>query len=261
MKIISVILCFVVLFFISCSKDNPVSYNPSVSGPLSVEFDNIAGSDDLHLISGMYTNVSGEHFSVTKLKYYVSNFSFVRADGTVYTVPQDSCYFLIDESDESSHEPTLNLPEGEYRAINFILGVDSLHSTLDKNLRPGILNPDTHDDMYFGVDSGYVFFNLEGNSNSSPTGTFEYHLGGYGGSTVPVINNIKKISLDLTQRGMPQVKRGKETNIHLMIDVLKFFDGDMLISISGDPEIGFEQRSVDASNNLPAMIDHDHTEN
>jgi len=249
------------LLLVSCSKNNQPTFDPSLSGPLSVEFDNIAGSQDLELENGSYTNSQGEHFSVGKLKYYVSNFSLVRADGTVYTVPQDSCYFLIDESDESTHEPLLSVPEGEYRAINFIIGVDSLHSTMDKNLRPAILNPDTHEDMYFGPDSGYVFFNMEGNSSSSPEGKFEYHLGGYGGPTVPVINNIKKISLDLTQRGMPQVKNRKETNIHLMVDVLKFFSGTTDIRISQEPVIGFEQKSVNAANNLPGMIDHDHTEN
>jgi hypothetical protein len=102
---------------------------------------------------------------------------------------------------------------------------------------------------------------MEGQSAASATGNFAYHIGGYGGLTTPVINNIKTIRLDLTQRGVPQVKSGKETNIHLMIDVLKMFDAVNTISITAHPIVMFEPYSTTVAGNLPAMFNHDHTEN
>src|ERR1700712_5641631 len=100
-------LLFITAFFVvissACSK-NDNKFNASIKGDLSVEFDNIVGASDLQLDSGIYTNNSGETFTVKKLAYYVSNFSFTKSDGSVYTIPQDSSYFLIDESDESTHE-------------------------------------------------------------------------------------------------------------------------------------------------------------
>src|SRR3954470_24016811 len=95
------ILCATVtaiILFASCKKDDPPLYDVNVKSELSVEFDNIAGSSDLQLNTGSYTNSSGESFTVTKVKYYVSNFSFTTAYNGTYTVPKDSCYFLIDES-------------------------------------------------------------------------------------------------------------------------------------------------------------------
>src|SRR4051794_27212444 len=100
------ILCATIsatILFASCKKDDTSLFNKDVKSDLSVEFDNIAGSSDLQLNTSTYINSSGESFTVTKLKYYVSNFSLTNTDGTVFTVPQDSCYFLIDESNEDTH--------------------------------------------------------------------------------------------------------------------------------------------------------------
>jgi hypothetical protein len=252
-----------IILFASCNKDNEAGYNPSVNGELTVEFDNIAGSADLALNTAKYTNNSGEKFTVTQLRYYVSNFSLVRTDGTVYTIPQDSCYFLIDESDPSTHEPLLNVPEGEYKTLSFMVGVDSLRSTMDFSQRTGVLDTTSDGgDMYWDLNRGYIFFNIEGSyATGSTEGTYKYQIGGFGGYSSPTFNNIKKLTLDLTQRGTPKVKAGKETNIHLMVDILKFFNGKSTLSIASDPTVMFNDFSVQLADNLPAMFEHDHTEN
>jgi hypothetical protein len=263
MKPVYSIILLAILVFGSCSKNNAPAYNSSVKSGLSVEFDNIAGSSDLQLNTGSYTNSSGETFTVTKLRYYVSNFVLTAADGTVYTVPQDSCYFLIDESDPSTHEPLLQVPEGEYKSISFIVGVDSLRSTLDISQRTGVLDPTaTGGDMYWSWNSGYIFLKMEGNSPAAGAmGGYMYHIGGFGGLSSPTINNIKKISLDLTARGTPKVKTGLEPNIHLMVDILKLFDGSSKVSIAATPMVMFDPYSTTIANNYTAMFRHDHTEN
>lgn len=253
-----------VVLFASCKKDSEPAYNTAVKADLSVEFDNIVGGADLQLATGTYTNASGEAFTVTKLKYYVSNFVLTNMDGTQYTVPQDSCYFLIDESDESTHEPVLHVPEGEYKTISFLLGVDSLRSTQDISLRTGVLDPTAEGgDMYWGWNSGYIFFKMEGTSPvSTQTGhAFYYHIGGFGGYSSPTINNIKRITLDLTERGTPKVKAGKETNIHLLVDISKVFTGTANVSIADKSMVMFADYSTVIADNYSNMIRHDHTEN
>ena len=261
MRRLSIAAISVIILFASCKKDDAPVYNNNVRGELSVEFDNINGSSDLFLNTGSYTNSSGETYKVTKLKYYVSNFSFTKTDGTVYTVPQDSSYFLVDES-TGEDQVVLNVPEGEYSNVTFLLGVDSLRNTMDITQRTGVLDPTAEGaDMYWGWNSGYIFFKMEGTTSASADGVFQYHIGGFGGYSSPTINNIKTISLDLTERGMPQVKAGKETNIHLMIDVAKFFDGVNTISLAANPLIMFDPYSTVIADNFPGMFRHDHTEN
>jgi hypothetical protein len=252
------------LFFTACKKENTSPYNGTQEAELSVEFDNIAGSSDLQLNTGVYTNASGEKLTVTKLKYYVSNFVLTNTDGTIYTVPQDSCYFLIDESNEDTHEPMLHVPEGEYKTLSFVVGVDSLRSTMDISKRTGTLDPTAEGgDMYWGWNSGYIFFKMEGTSPASTSmgNTFMYHVGGFGGYSSATINNLKTITLDLTARGTPKVKAGKETNIHLMVDILKMFTGSSNISIATTPMVMFSDASIGIANNYTAMFRHDHTEN
>ena len=264
MKRILLSVASFIILFASCKKDDSSPYNNDVKANLSVEFDNIAGSSDLQLNTGSYTNSSGEAFTVTKLKYYVSNFILTKTDGTVYTVSQDSSYFLIDEGDGTSHSPVLHVPEGEYKTLSFVVGVDSLRNTMDISERTGVLDP-TGDggDMYWGWNSGYIFFKIEGTSPVSTLdgNAFMYHIGGFGGYSAATINNIKTITLDLTARGVPQVKAGKETNIHLMVDILKLFDGPTQLSIAQNPMVMFNDYSVNIANNYTAMFRHDHTEN
>jgi hypothetical protein len=253
-----------VIAFSSCKKNNGSPYNSNIKADLSIEFDNIAGSSDLELNTGTYTNNSGENFTVTKLKYYVSNFVFTNVIGTVYTVSQDSCYFLIDEANEDTHEPVLHVPEGEYKTLSFIVGVDSLRSTMSAGERTGVLDPTGEGaGMYWDLNSGYIFFKMEGTSPASPLpgNYFAYHIGGYGGYNTGTFNNIKTLTFDLAQRGKPQVKAGKETNIHLMIDVIKMFSGTNTISIAAHPEVMFDTYSATIAGNFVDMFRHDHTEN
>ena len=250
------------LLFASCKIENNTSYNTNAKSELSVEFDNIAGSADLLLNTGSYTNALGEAFKVSKLKYYVSNFSFTKTDGTTYTIPQNESYFLIDESKTDSRSAAFQVPEGEYKTLTFTIGVDSLRSTKDISERTGTLDP-TGDggDMYWGWNSGYIFFKMEGSSLASPDGSFMYHIGGFGGYNSTTLNNIKTITIDLSERGNPQVKQGKEANIHLMVDILKMFNGATNISIATNPMVMFDPVSTTIANNYVNMFRHDHTEN
>jgi hypothetical protein len=129
------------LFAASCRKSKLTAFDKNVNADITVEFDNIVGAEDLHLNTGTYKNTAGETFTVTKLKYYVSNFIFTNSDGNSFTVPQDSCYFLVDESDISTYKPRIRLPEGEYRTLTFTIGVDSLRNTMDISKRTGVLDP------------------------------------------------------------------------------------------------------------------------
>ena len=263
MKRIFIPVAALALALTACKKDNAPAYNKQLKAELSVEFDNIAGETDLQLNSGTYTNASNEPLTITKLKYYVSNFVLTNNDGTVYTVPQDSCYFLIDESDESTHEPVLEVPEGEYKTVSFTVGVDSLKSVKDISKRQGVLDPTADGgDMYWGWNSGYIFFKMEGTSAAAAMGgTFMYHIGGFGGYSSPTINNLKTITLDLTARGTPKVKTGKQTNIHLLVDILKMFTGSSNVSIAENSMVMFSDYSVNIANNYATMFSHDHSEN
>lgn len=264
-RILSLAILSIVLFS-SCKKDATAEYNSTLKGKISVEFDNIVGSQDLQLNTGSYTNSSSQVYKVTKLKYYVSNFKFTNVDGSVYTVPQDSSYFLIDESDINRREAAFKIPEGEYKTLSYTLGVDSLRNTMDISKRTGDLDPTgIASDMYWGWNSGYIFFKLEGTSSAvtSMGGVFQIHVGGFGGYSSATANNLKNITLDLTTRGNAKVKASNatETNIHLMADINKVFTGTNTISLATTNMVHSIPLGVPVAANFGGIFTHDHTEN
>ena len=264
MKHILILSTAAIFLFSSCKKDSAAEYDPNVKADLSVEFDNIAGTADLQLNTGSYTNAAGQAFNVTKLKYYVSNFKLTNTDGNVFTLPQGESYFLIDESVAASHSTVLSVPEGEYKSISFVLGIDSLRNTMDVSQRTGVLDVSAAAaDMYWTWNSGYIFFKMDGTSPAitGMGGVFQYHVGGFGGYTSATTNNLRTITLDLTSRGTPKVKAGKETNIHLMVDVLKALNGSTNMNFTTTAMVHSPAAAVPIANNYVNMISHDHTEN
>lgn len=256
------------LLMASCKKEKTVPDNSNELAPLSVEFDNIVGGQNLQLNTGSYENSKGETFSISKLQYFISNIKVTTTNGEVYTVPQDSSYFLINENDVDTRFAKVNVPVGDYSKIDFTLGVDSLRSTTDISERQGVLDPSgsMEDGMYWGWNSGYIFFKLEGISPEAPVdpsgqNKFRYHIGGFGGYDAPTINNIKTFSIDLNEGGVAKVRTGREANVHLMADILKVFDGATQLSIAENPTVMFSAFSVNIANNYTGMFRHDHTEN
>lgn len=264
------------LLLSGCAKKADVApdYNTDNLAPFSVEFDNIVGEKTLAFnnTASPYTNAAGEKFTVSLVQYFISNIKVSKADGTTYTVKQDSSYFLIKGADRATRFAKVKVPEGDYTKLTFTLGVDSLRSTMDISKRTGVLDPagGMDDGMYWGWNAGYIFFKLEGNSNvisddvnGDPTGKkqFKYHIGGFGGYSAPTINNIKTIMLDLTTAGIAKVRQDRQSNVHLFVDLMKVFNGKNSFSIAAHPNVMFSDYSVNVAANLTELFRHDHTEN
>ncbi|RZL48015.1 MAG: hypothetical protein EOP00_10330 [Pedobacter sp.] len=275
----TLLLICTILILASCAKkeDAAPEFKEENLAPFSIEFDNIVGDRTFSInnTSSLYTNAAGEKFSISMLQYFISNIKVATADGKIYTVPQDKSYFLINGADKTTRFTKVEVPEGDYTKVTFTLGVDSLRSTMDLSKRTGVLDPAVgggHDagGMYWGWNSGYIFFKCEGNSNvisddvnGDPTGKkqFKYHIGGFGGYSAPTINNIKTITVDLATGGIAKVRKDRQSNVHLFVDVMKIFNGKNAFSIAAHPNVMFSDYSVNIAANLNEMFKHDHTEN
>lgn len=267
------------LMSIACSKeDSPTpEFEEENLAHLSVEFDNIVGERTLVLnnTASPYRNAAEEPFTISMLQYFISNIKVTTAQGNVYTVNQDSSYFLIKGNDKATRFAKVRVPEGDYTNLSFIVGVDSLRSTMPVDKRTGVLDPAAGGGMedagmYWGWNSGYIFFKMEGKSdvvsndaNGDPTGNkqFKYHIGFFGGYSAPTINNIKVINVDLRTGGIAKVRKDRQSNIHLFVDVMKVFNGKNSFKIQENPNVMFSDFSSKIAANLLDLFRHDHTEN
>ena len=248
-------------------EENPGFQQLKVNSSLTIYFDNVAGNDELKLEGLDYKNAAGESFSVSQLQYFISNIRLIKTDGTGYTVPQESSYFLVRESDPATQKINLQVPEGDYKQVEFVLGVDSVRNTMDISRRTGVLDPASSMDngMYWGWNSGYIFLKMEGNSSAAPEDPagrkkFRYHIGGFGGYSAPTINNIKQVTVELL-KGPAHADPAKTTLIHLKADILKVFDGPVKVHIAEHPSVMFSQFSKNIANNYSRMFSHYRTEN
>ena len=247
--------------FLACQTNEPQA---AESGEFTLSFLNVAGGQPLTLGS-TYRNASGESFTPTTFNYFVSNIRLTRANGTDYVVPQDNSYFLVKQADSTSSVINLkNVPADDYKALSFVVGVDSLRSTMDVSKRTGVLDPaGDHtgaNGMYWSWNSGYIFMKLEGTSPSAPvdaTGknNFRYHIGFFGGRDTKTINNLKTVTVPFGA-DMLTVERNRTAGVQVRTDVLKIFDGSTPISIKAYPEVMVSPFSVSVANNYAAMFSY-----
>lgn len=252
------VIALAALFTItSCDKDKLKG-----KGPVTLHFDNRAGSADFAFLTN-YTNAAGEELQFTTFKYYVSNFVLVKADGSEYVLPQETTYHLLNEANSSSLEFTLtDIPAGEYTKLKFIVGVDSLRSTMDVASRTGDLDPaGAGADMYWSWNSGYIFYKIEGTSPASTQmgNMFMYHVGGYGGYSTPSTNNIRTIQL--TAPSTITAGEGHAPEVHIYADVLEAFKTPTSYSIASGAMVHMPASASVIADNYADMFKIDHVHN
>jgi hypothetical protein len=244
------------LSLISCGDDSETT-----TGKMEIEFDNVAGEQDLVLntTDEPYTNAAGESYRVTTLRYYISNIKLKRSDGTVYEDPLASDgstgYYLIDESDAASQTISLqNIPEGDYTEVTFTIGVDA--AKVAEGAQTGPLDPGAG--MFWSWDSGYIFVKLEGTSSysSDPDHYILYHVGGYKDPN----NNIKIKTCGMGSE--PARVRGDHTpKVHIIADIQAFFAAPNEISFAGSPVRHSPASNKVVAENYMSTFEVDHVHN
>jgi hypothetical protein len=189
--------------FFSCKKDPKLSElshhseETHATNDVLVRFTNVMGNSVLELVEDVpytptttvYFNANNDTFSVSTLRYYISNVRLKKADGTYYTEVES--YHLIDASDTTNKGSfTLkNVPADNYISIEFLLGVDSARNC--SGAQTGAL--DATNDMFWDWNQGYIFFKFEGYSTKAPPNTqhnVTFHVGGFSGQ----YNSITKFN-------------------------------------------------------------------
>lgn len=183
---ISAFLYLVMLFIFvgGCKKkEEELPADEKTYGNIVLQFKHFVGDSALVYSSKEYINVLGQPYSVSKLKYYVSNIKLVKPAGGKTEV---SGYYLLEHSNTSTSNIYIgSVATGTYVGVEFNIGVDST-TTVSGN-HTGALSHTNG--MFWNSTDGFIFLKMEGSSVESPTGNFQFDIGGY---SAPV-NNFKKI--------------------------------------------------------------------
>lgn len=221
------------------------------SGRLHLNFNHLFNGKKVAFDS-TYFNAHGEDVKFTTINYFISNISLIGPDGSIYTVPQDSSYFILRHTPDTDQRTIVlkDIPAGEYSSVRFTIGVDSLRNTMSIDKRTGNLDVgEGARGMYWVWNSGYIFFKLEGISSVSPEkmkNRFTYHIGGFGGYRTRTINSIRERELKFSPFIIDKMNiRSLEVNVNLD----KFFSGPFNLKISEKPNVMWGQESEKIADN------------
>ena len=176
---------------------------------LNLVLEHVIDGRALYLDTAVYFNALQQPFSVSKCKYYLGNPVLLAAAGPDF---HSNTYYLADvEEDPTLSFPLQKIPPGQYRALQFTLGVDSLQNC--SGVQSGVLDPENA--MFWAWNTGYIFLKLEGTApaSKSPGHFFEFHIGGFRSPH----NCIRTITLPFEQ--VMDLQAGARNELRLRVNL------------------------------------------
>lgn len=260
LKNIAAVVAIAISLF-SCSNDEEII---SGEGNLKLEFDNTYGTANF-AFNTEYTNSNGEKVKATQLKYIVSNIVLTKADGTTFTYPKSSSYFIVDEATTASQILNLaNIPAADYTSVKFGIGVDRAQWELGATGQGDFLAAAQTAGMTWNWTGGYKFVAFEGNATSATLTTprnYRVHTGKV------VVNNVETYNYAEITIPFPSVAKVRTTitpQVHIIADAKKIVDGDNKIAVttgtSGDIMGGDRLALIMANVSKMFTIDHVHND-
>lgn len=201
-------LFLLLVFAAGCQKDGK---DETATGTIKISLQHQVNSQPLVLATNTYTNASGEQFTVTTFKYYLSNFSFTNTDGSVVKFPGK--YYLVNEAVSESKTISINkVPLGDYKSVSFTVGVDSVRNV--SGAQTGALEP--LNGMFWSWNSGYIMAKFEGTSPVSVANdhSLVFHIGGFKGE----YNSLRNVTIATAGINVPA-----KAHITLVADAAKWF--------------------------------------
>ncbi|RYY48454.1 MAG: hypothetical protein EOO06_10245, partial [Chitinophagaceae bacterium] len=159
------------LFLAALAGNCPMWGTAQQNAELIIKFNLVANNKPIVIADSNYYTAFDEPYKLSRLKFYVSNVSV----GDEKKVDRYSNVFLIDAGGLDS--ATITIRSQTYSQVSFNLGVDSILNC--SGAQDGDLDP--LNGMFWTWNSGYIFFKLEGYSDSSRADLqrIEQHVGGY----------------------------------------------------------------------------------
>ncbi|WP_201987503.1 MbnP family protein [Hymenobacter rubidus] len=232
-----------------CSKDVAVPQTEFTlhmdNGVATTSTAGITTFNSLVLGTGAYKNANGDDFTVSTLRYYISNVTLKKGDGSSYAVPNS--YFLVDQSNADTQDLTMTgVPVGDYTGISFVVGVDSARSKAGNFT--GVLNADKG--LLWTMNGVNEFINLElkGNSPQARTGALTFHIAGYIHSTT---NTIRTVTVPFPSTNL-LIRTDHSPEVHMQVDIAKMFSGPTKIKFADTYNVMGGAPAVQIANNIQA---------
>ncbi len=233
-----------VLAIISCKEDDN-----TIVGAVNLNFSNTINDEPIVLNTGSYTNQSNETYTISELKYIVSNIVLIKENGDEFKYPVSESFFVINEEvSESKGLNLTNISSGEYTKIKFGIGVDQSKYPLEgANFVPTA----EENGMIWSWSSGYKFIKFEGSftlEGETTTEDFLLHIGSHG----EALDNYKEVTIDLSST--LTIEDDTTSTISIQADVAKIFDSINTHSLEIQKDVQVDPTSPLLAENVSTMF-------
>lgn len=140
-------------------------------GNLTININHVFDNEALKLAPQSYVTNSLDTIRFTRLAYYITNVTLTTVAGTQVNLGNANLISFIPPNQNTF--TINNIPEGHYKSISYLIGVDSIRNT--GGLQEGDLDPNFG--MFWVWNTGYVFVRLNGRFGYRETG-FSFDIGG-----------------------------------------------------------------------------------
>ena len=215
-----ILLTFAILVFNACKKDEvPQDNMPKNTVQVNFAFHHRVGSSDLQFDTIVYENAFGNQYSVSTLKYIVSDITFNKSDGTSFKLDDEH---YVDARDENTFLfiPRDKVTAGEYSSISFLLGLNE-----EKN-KYGLFPdpPENNMEWPLPLGGGYHYMKLEGKHRvDTDTLNYQAHTGATMGN-----QNFVEVHLPITGLNVT----GSEMTIGIKMDINHWWDNPNMLDLS-----------------------------
>lgn len=226
----SLLIFLLAIEFTSCKKDEDKTTLPTDSVQVNFTFNHRVGSAELQFDTIIYENAFGNIYSVSTLKYIISDFTFHKTDGTSFKIDDEH---YVDARDENTllFTPGDKVAPGTYNSISFIFGLNEEKNVLGLFPNP----PENNMEWPLPMGGGYHYMKLEGKHNLSGTiNNFQAHTG-------PTMGAMNYIEITLPVSDL--VIQGTQMTIGLKMDINHWWDNPNMLdlntitAIMGDQEM------------------------
>ncbi len=174
MQKFALIIFFIVITLWSCNNDDDTNNTVSQTN-ITLNFSHIwddtaITNHDFNTVQ--YTNEKGDHLSITKLRYLISNITFQKPDGEKLVLDG---YNLVDVTNGTnlSFTPSTTIPTGDYSKVLFTFGFNNNdnYNTNYPDLNTALWSVPTM------LGGGYHYMQLEGKfiGNARTETGYAYH--------------------------------------------------------------------------------------
>jgi len=250
-----IILFAAIIFSFTCKKNadtTPAATQQSTTGTLYFHLHTDVDTNEVATYGSVYTLTGGRKISVTKAQLYISNIQLIKADSSIYAVP-NTVLLKVQEI-----EPYLvgSVPSGNYISVRFTVGLDSATNAKIPTSSDIALN---NQSMWFGASaqpSGFIFVNFQGTidttaaANSNNLIPFMYMIG--------TTANKRQVTMPYQSF---TITTGQAQYLHIIIDYNKLLTGINLSNGNNlmimSPRANINNVAKTISNNIPAIFQYE----